>query len=135
MEKAFPRLHVDEVELEKTIEISGHRPGAIVRYGFADAVYGDLVFEFKRILDSSSVSKGESELSKYLIALPLSEQRFGLLTDGETVRVYAIRDRELQHLDTFTFARDIALRFGVRSPVFGASLRSLEIWWKCIECP
>ena len=101
---AFPRIDADEFDLERSISLSSHGAGAIVRYGFADAVYGDLIFEFKRTLDAASIAKGESELEKYIKAQYEPESRFGLLTEGQNVRVYALRDAKFQLLDTFILA-------------------------------
>ncbi len=58
LSKAFPDIQTEEVDLEKTIKLPMRVPGAIVRHGFMDAVYGDLVFEFKQKLDKFSRSKG-----------------------------------------------------------------------------
>jgi hypothetical protein len=152
--QAFPGLQASEINLEQHIPLSAHSAGAEIQHGFADAVYGKLIFEFKRALDEASRAKGEGELKKYLSALPDPERHFGLLTDGETVRVYDLRESELNllddfkleaekaddaylRLDTYLFhaqgirpnARDVALRFGERSPVFWGSYRLLHRLW------
>ncbi len=155
---AFPGLQSSAIDLEKHISLSTHGAGAEIHHGFADAVYGKLIFEFKRTLDDASRAKGENELEKYLSALPDPEQHFGLLTDGEMVRVYDLRESELHlldefkleaekgddaylRLDTYLFqaqgirptARDVALRFGERSPVFWGSYRLLHRLWSQVH--
>jgi len=154
LSNAFPGLQSSAIDLEKHISLATHSAGAEIHHGFADAVYGKLIFEFKRTLDKASRAKGEGELKKYIAALPDPERHFGLLTDGETVRVYDLREADLHllddfrleaqqaddaylRLDTYLFhaqgirptARDVALRFGERSPVFWGSYRLLHRLW------
>ena len=154
LSQAFPGLQASEINLEQHISLSAHSAGAEIQHGFADAVYGKLIFEFKRTLDDAARVKGEGELKKYLAALPDPERHFGLLTDGETVRVYDLHESALNlldnfkleaekaddaylRLDTYLFqaqglrptARDVALRFGERSPVFWSSYRLLRRLW------
>ncbi|MFA0750403.1 MAG: hypothetical protein SLRJCFUN_000806, partial [Candidatus Fervidibacter sp.] len=147
---AFPRLSAaDPFWLEK------HIPAMRVRGGFADTLYGDLIFEFKRRLDDASRRKGQEELQRYLSNQTPPDQYFGILTDGETLEVYALRDGELTKvdelkldaekadecllwLDCYLFheknlvptANDVALRFGERSPTFWHSLRLLRGAWQ-----
>lgn len=154
LEDAFPGLEFEDLNLEQSVQIAGHGSGAKIQHGFIDAVYGELIFEFKRTLDEASRQKGESELAKYLANLPNPEGHFGLLSDGENVRAYALRNNYIASLDAFTLseaqaddaqlrldtylfhakqqtpnAKDIALRFGEKSPVFWASLRTLRHLW------
>lgn len=156
--EGFPGLIFEDLNLEQAIQIAGHASGAKVQHGFIDAVYGELIFEFKRTLEQASQEKGESELGRYLANLPNSEGYFGLLTDGEIIRAYAMRNNGLTHLDTFVLteseaedaqlrldtylfhakgqtpnAKDIALRFGEKSPVFWASLQSLRHLWERVK--
>jgi hypothetical protein len=158
LEDAFPGLQFEELNLEQSVQITGHGSGAKIQHGFIDAVYGELIFEFKRALDETSQQKGESELAKYIANLPNSEGHFGLLTDGETVRAYALRNNYITPLDTFVLsdaqaddaqlrldtylfhakgqtpnAKDIALRFGEKSPVFWASMRTLRNLWEKVK--
>ncbi|MEW6250595.1 MAG: N-6 DNA methylase [Planctomycetota bacterium] len=157
---AFPRIRASEINLEQSIQLPSHAPGLSVRHAFADAVYGDLIFEFKRTLDERSRANGESELAKYLDSLGGTLRQLGLLTDGYRVRVYLMRagpepaaerlelhddfffdpddaDDVFLRLDVYLFhaehqsptARDIALRFGDRSPVFAGSFRTLRAAW------
>ena len=52
---AFPRLSLAEpFVLEK------HIPALRVRGGFADALYGDLIFEFERRLDDANERKAKA---------------------------------------------------------------------------
>jgi hypothetical protein len=155
---AFPDVRAEEINLEKRIQLPAYSAGARIQHGFMDAVYGYLIFEFKRSLDKASQAKGEDEIEKYIVALDDPERHFGLLTDGENVRVYAWRDSKLDRLDQFVLtkdqaddahlrldtylfqaknikptARDIALRFGERSPVFWGSYRVLRSLWSKIS--
>jgi len=147
---AFPRLSLAEpFVLEK------HIPALRVRGGFADALYGDLIFEFERRLDDTKRAEGISQLTRYLSNQEHPDRFFGILTDGETLEVYALRDGELAKvdelkldaekadecrlwLDCYLFhekhlvptANDITLRFGERSPTFWHSLRLLRSAWQ-----
>lgn len=153
---AFPSVNSNEIDLERHIPLPSHTAGAILKHGFADAVYGDIIFEFKKKLDINSAMKGKYELQKYLLAFNDSITRFGLLTDGEQIQAYVLRDSTIEQLDTFNLrkdntndiylrldtylfqekgvipdAKDIALRFGEKSPVFWASYSKLhELWIK-----
>jgi len=153
---AFPRLSAAEpFWLEK------HIPALRVRGGFADTLYGDLIFEFKRRLDDASRRKGQEELQRYLSNQTPPDRYFGILTDGEMLEVYALRDGELTKvdelkldaekadechlwLDCYLFheknlvptANDVALRFGERSPTFWHSLRLLRsVWQRAKDTP
>ncbi|MEN3027284.1 MAG: N-6 DNA methylase, partial [Chlorobiota bacterium] len=153
LQTAFPKLSAAQ-----PIQLEQHVPGLSVRGGFADAIYGDLIFEFKRKLDDQTRSAGQQQLQRYLAAQPQPEHRFGILTDGETLEVYVLRDGQLQELDQcrldagradecrlwldcYLFhekqlrptARDIALRFGERSPTFQGSLRLLNKAWQRLK--
>jgi hypothetical protein len=147
---AFPRLSLaDPIVLEK------HIPALRVRGGFADALYGDLIFEFKRGLDNNKCAEGRDELERYLNNQKYPDRFFGLLTDGETLQVYALRDGKLAQvdelrldasradhchlwLDCYLFhekhleptANDITLRFGEHSPTFWQSRRVLDNVWQ-----
>lgn len=149
---AFPNIPTaEEMLLEKRI------PALRVRGGFADILYGDLILEFKRRLEDASRREGKEELARYLLNQPHPERYFGILTDGETLEVYAIRDDRLTDtpidtlrlsadeaercklwLDCYLFhekrlvptANDVALRFGERSPTFWQSIRILEQLWQ-----
>jgi len=54
---AFPRINAEIIELEHYV------PGVRVKGGFIDALYGDLIFEFKRKLDSASHDEGKGQLA------------------------------------------------------------------------
>lgn len=158
LDDAFSGLQFEDLNLEQAVQIAGHGSGAKIQHGFIDAVYGELIFEFKRTLDEASQQKGESELAKYLANLPNSEGHFGLLTDGENIRAYALRNNYITLVDAFTLSesesddaqlridtylfhakgqtpnsKDIALRFGEKSPVFWASLRTLRHLWEKVK--
>jgi len=147
---AFPRL-----EQPHPIELEKHIPALRVRGGFADALYGDLIFEFKKILDGSARADGLEELGRYIRNQKHPERFLGILTDGQNLEVYALRNASLDKvdelllsadraedaklwLDCYLFheknlvptANDVALRFGDRSPTFWRSLRVLESLWR-----
>ena len=147
---AFPRLQqVEPILLEK------HIPALRVRSGFADALYGDLIFECKRRLDDQSRPVGQEELTRYVRNQQHPDKYLGILTDGELLEVYAVHDDQLAKidelrlgagsaeaaglwLDCYLFhekhltptANDVALRFGERSPTFRQSLWLLEQLWR-----
>ncbi|HEY7425988.1 MAG TPA: hypothetical protein VH682_17290, partial [Gemmataceae bacterium] len=147
---AFPELdRAEPILLEK------HIPALRVRGGFADALFGDLIFECKKRLDDPSRTDGKEELSRYLGNQEHPERYLGILTDGETLEVYALRGEQLDRvdelrleaeragearlwLDCYLFhekqltptANDVALRFGERSPTFWHSQRILQTLWE-----
>lgn len=146
---AFPNLgQAEPILLEK------HVPAVRVRGGFADALYGDLIFECKRRLDDASRATGQEELTRYLRNQRHPERFLGILTDGETLEVYALREDKLAPVDQLVLAADhadevrlwldcylfhekhlvptaadVALRFGERSPTFWHSIRVLQELW------
>lgn len=105
--QAFPSVSSDDIDLERHLKLPVQGAGARIRHGFVDAVYGDLIFEFKRELDATSRAQGESELAKYLDALPHSDRRLGVLSDGILFRVYSFQEgteppvQRLQFRDEF----------------------------------
>lgn len=132
--KAFD-LPLEEVELEKGVKAAKIR-------GRIDALYKDIVFEFKRNLDNER-EKGKKELTNYLGSLQKDGTYFGVLTDGVIFEIYNLRDENLEKIDevdlnklspkdTFLWfdcflfsakeqlptSEDIIRRFGARSPVF-----------------
>ncbi|MDW8319827.1 MAG: N-6 DNA methylase [Armatimonadota bacterium] len=154
---SFLRSVFPDIQTAESILLEKHVPALRVRGGFADVLYSDLILEFKRRLDDSSRREGAEELSRYLLNQPHPERYFGILTDGETLEVYAIRDDRLTTspidtlrlsienadrcklwLDCYLFhekrlpptANDVALRFGEHSPVFWQSIRILASLWQ-----
>jgi len=148
--QAFPKL-----ELAEPIQLERHIPAAKVRAGYADVLYGDLIFECKRRLDDASRADGKEELTRYIGNQKHPERYFGILTDGESLEVYALRDENLADvdqlrlsvpesarcqtwLDCYLFhekslpptADDVALRFGEHSPTFLSSFRILQGLWR-----
>jgi type I restriction-modification system DNA methylase subunit len=153
LRQAFPRLtRAESLELEKYI------PGLRVRGGFADILYEDLIFEFKRRLEPDSLIKeAERQLERYLRNQPAPERFFGMLTDGVKIWVYALRDGNLERIDQITLdgsspekarfckiwldsylfherlvpptTEDIVRRFGEHSPTFHQGMRVLKSLW------
>ncbi len=140
--KSFKVDPVD-IELERGIK------GAKLR-GSIDALYQDIVFEFKRDLKLER-EKGKEELERYLRSLGDKQVFFGVLTDGLTFEVYLLQDDALRKIDeisldrlpvndaflwfdAFLFSekelaptsRDVVKRFGDTSPVFNSSFYSLS---------
>ncbi|TRZ48678.1 MAG: hypothetical protein D4S01_09895 [Dehalococcoidia bacterium] len=138
--KAFG-VRYEEFELEKGVKVAKVR-------GFIDALYQDIVFEFKRDLDTER-EKGLAELKGYLQSLR-DETYFGVLTDGLLFEVYILKENRLDKIDSvflktlspedafiwfdaFLFSekeitptsQDIVKRFGDTSAVFNSSLRKL----------
>ncbi len=156
--KAFPSIKVNEIDFETFIPEIPHSAGAVVSYGFADVMYQDLIFEIKRNLNNQAILKGESELLRYINSLENSNECFGFLTDGKHIRIYRLTESKLIMIDEFQLSRethedsflrldaylfqsknskptakDIALRFGEKSPVFLSSMRVLEECWEQIK--
>jgi len=140
--KSFKVDPVD-VELERGIR------GAKLR-GSIDALYQDIVFEFKRDLKLER-EKGKEELERYLRSLGDKQVFFGVLTDGLTFEVYLLQDNALRKIDDINLDRlpvndaflwfdaflfsekelaptsqDVVKRFGDTSPVFNSSFHSLS---------
>lgn len=132
----------EEFELEKGIRAAKVR-------GFIDALFQDIVFEFKRDLEAER-EVGRRELTDYLSSLK-NGTYFGILTDGLLFEVYALREDRLEEIekvslktlstedafswfDHFLFSvkeivpssQDIVKRFGPRSPVFLSSFQKLR---------
>jgi hypothetical protein len=153
LREAFPRLKEPErLELEKYI------PALQVRGGFADVLYEDLIFEFKRQLTPAVIEEAKPQLQRYLLNLPQPEKYFGILTDGLRLEVYALRDGELTRIDSLKLeanspeeiatckgrldaylfheqrlsptTEDIVRRFGEHSPTFHQGLRILRVLWQ-----
>jgi hypothetical protein len=126
-----------EVELEKGIK------GTKLR-GSIDALYQDIVFEFKRDLRIER-DKGKEELERYLRSFGNKQVYFGVLTDGLMFEAYLLQDEGLAKIDevnlgklspedsflwfdAFLFSerglaptsQDVVKRFGDTSPVFGS---------------
>jgi type I restriction-modification system DNA methylase subunit len=140
LSKAFD-VEYDEIELEKGIQIAKVK-------GYIDALYQDVVFEFKRDL-ATEREKGLLELDGYIKSLSGSTY-FGILTDGVIFEVYALKDSKLTKIDSISIktispesafiwfdaflfsekeitptSQDIVKRFGDTSAVFNSSLRKL----------
>jgi len=132
----------EEFELEKGIKAAKVR-------GFIDALFQDIVFEFKRDLDAEREA-GKRELTDYLTSLR-DGTYFGVLTDGLFFEVYILRENRLEKIDSISLrtlpsedafswfdgflfsvkelapsSRDIVKRFGPRSPVFLSSFQKLK---------
>ncbi|MBI4340077.1 MAG: SAM-dependent DNA methyltransferase [Chloroflexi bacterium] len=118
--------------------------------GFIDALYQDIIFEFKRDMRAER-DKGKEELARYLTSLGDSQVYFGVLTDGVTFEVYILRGGSLERVDkvnleqmtaedafswfdSFLFTekqlaptpKDVLRRFGDSSSVFNSSLQRLS---------
>ncbi|GBD11748.1 hypothetical protein HRbin23_01425 [bacterium HR23] len=143
---AFPSLEANEVELERHLTALGVR-------GYIDALYRDIVFEFKRNLEEER-AKGLEELGRYLSAQREPQRYLGILTDGQAFQVYVLRDGRLDRAYEFRLeadkpqegwlwlegllfsqkqvvptTQDVVRRFGERSAVFSqARLRLWEMW-------
>ena len=132
-----------DVELEKGIT------GATLR-GSIDALYQDIIFEFKRNLRLEK-DKGKEELERYIRSLGNKQIYFGVLTDGLDFEAYLLQEEGLTKIDeanleklaiedafiwfdAFLFSKrelvptsqDMVKRFGDTSPVFNSSLYRLN---------
>ncbi len=102
LEKLFPQIELQEIELEKYIR------GIRAKSGYADAIVGHIIFEFKRKLDEHSRNVGKEELKKYIKNQERPESVFGFLTDGKVFEVYALKGEELEKLSEFRIEEDKA---------------------------
>lgn len=150
-------IEAADVDVEQYLQIAGKQVSAAgvarIRKGWIDAVFRDLVFEFKRDL-AAEAAEGLRELRDYLSTLPNGTSCVGLLTDGLTFRAYVLDDTQpnglrqtdsidlaaapshvaYQWLDAYLLrqrnlaptAADIVQRFGVLSPTFIAAARLLR---------
>ena len=140
--KSF-KVDPTDVELEKGIK------GTKLR-GSIDALYQDIVFEFKRDLKLEG-EKGREELERYLRSLGNTQVFFGVLTDGLVFEAYLLEDDRLTNIDQVNLERlsvedayiwfdaflfsekelaptsqDVVKRFGDTSPVFNSSFHGLS---------
>lgn len=146
-----------EIEIEQYIQIKGQqvpmKGTARIRKGWIDAVFQDLIFEFKKDLKREEAD-GLRELLDYLTTIPNGEACVGLLTDGFQFVAYVLDatqadglratdridlekvtpDVAFLWLDAYLFsqkqqvptAADIVRRFGLTSPTFAAASRVLR---------
>jgi len=141
-----------------TSEIPLETPTQIVRTqvtkkGYIDALFGDVIFEFKKDLTvTRDLPKWREQLREYLVSRrkDTKQEYIGILTDTLRFEVHYLEDDELVpikdfaldesdpeaafiHLDTYLFsqkqivptARDIVARFGSDSPTFKALNKQL----------
>jgi len=132
----------EEFELEKGVKAAKVR-------GFIDALFQDIVFEFKRDIDTEREA-GKRELADYLESIR-DGTHFGVLTDGLLFEVYILRENRLEKIDSISLktfssedafswfdrflfsvkelvpsSQDVVKRFGPRSPVFLSSFQKLK---------
>ncbi len=146
-----------DVEVEKYIQIANQqipvRGIARIRKGWIDAVFHDLIFEFKRDLKKEEAD-GLRELRDYLSTISNGSECIGLLTDGLTFTAYmldASQPHSLRQIDSVNLeiaspnvaylwfdayllrqsnvpptSADIVHRFGLNSPTFVTAARTLR---------
>ena len=128
----------EDIELEHHITMT-----RVQKHGYVDALFGDLLIEFKRNIRTDLDAKID-QLKDYMRDMPELHRYIGMLTDGVNFRTYVLDDaegvREVDQfnivntaadavylwLDSYLFSRsniepttdDIVQRFGVKSPVF-----------------
>ncbi len=146
-----------DIEVEQYIRIAGQQVPvqgvARIRKGWIDAVFHDLIFEFKRDLKKEE-TEGLRELRDYLSTIYHGADCFGLLTDGilftayvlENGQAHGLRKIDSINLETSTphtaylwfdayllrqsnippTSADIVRRFGLISPTFVVAARTLH---------
>ena len=86
-------IKLADIEIEQYIQIKGQqvplKGTARVRKGWIDAVFKDLIFEFKRDLRREEAD-GLRELRDYLTTIPNGEASVGLMTDGLQFVAYVL---------------------------------------------
>lgn len=156
LQKAFG-IDPSDIEVERYIQIANRqipvKGMARIRKGWIDAVFNDLIFEFKRDLTKEE-TEGLRELYDYLSSIPKGNECIGLLTDGLIFTAYmldASQPKHLQKIDTINLgaatpnlayiwldayllrqsntpptSADIVRRFGLFSPTFVATVQPLH---------
>ena len=148
-----------DIEIEKYIQIPNQQSQvelkgiARIRKGWIDAIFRDLVFEFKRDLKKEEAD-GLRELRDYLSTIPRGAECVGLLTDGLKFIAYVLDDSQpyrLRKIDDINLetalpnvaymwldayllrqsnvpptSADIVRRFGLTSPTFVTAVRTLR---------
>ncbi len=139
-------IESEAVDVEKFLRIDARKKGWI------DALFRDLVFEFKRDFERERAD-GLRELYDYLRTLKRGAESVGLLTDGLRFEVYTLSGDKLIEkpvdvidlgkvdaetaflwLDAYLFSQkqapptsaDIVRRFGSQSPTFQAAAKTLR---------
>ena len=156
LDKAFG-IDLSQVEREQYIQLHGQQVKmagtARIRKGWIDAIFRDLIFEFKRDL-KRELAEGLRELQDYLSNTPDGDRCVGLLTDGLKFTAYVLDDGEpggLREVDALDLEKtapavaqswldayllrqqsvsptsaDIVRRFGLRSPTFATAAHLLR---------
>ncbi len=156
LQKAFD-IELSDIEVERYVQIANQQVPvkgiARIRKGWIDAVFNDLIFEFKRDLVKEE-AEGLRELRDYLSTLPNGNECIGLLTDGLFFIAYVLDVSQPHHLrkidainlegvapqlaylwldayllrqsNTPPTSADIVRRFGLLSPTFVASSKPLR---------
>ena len=146
-----------DVEIEKYIQVAHQQVPvtglARIRKGWIDAIFRDLIFEFKRDLKKEEAD-GLRELRDYLSTIPNGDECVGLLTDGLTFITYVLDDSQplgLRRIDSMNLetaapqvaylwldayllrqsnvpptSADIVRRFGLNSPTFVTAAHTLR---------
>ncbi|MBI1282487.1 MAG: N-6 DNA methylase, partial [Anaerolineaceae bacterium] len=151
IQNAF-EVETQDFRLEQAILI-----GNVQRKGYMDALFGDLIFEFKRQLTADA----RNQLLDYLRSQTDGREHIGILTDGLMFEVHILEKNELRQIDSFdletadaesAFTRldkylfsqenvaptsdDVVQRFGSSSPTFNKAFQSLgELFSKVKDQP
>jgi len=94
-------LEANAIERERFI-FQAH----VKRKGYLDALFGDLIFEFKRKLEDTTAARDREQLLDYLVSLAHERDYVGVLTDSLTFEVFALQDGNLKMLDRFELKED-----------------------------
>jgi hypothetical protein len=132
-------VEADAFNREKVINMAN-----VQRKGYLDALFGELIFEFKRTLDKN-IERSRQQLGDYLTTLSSGKTQspIGILTDGINFEVNILVDGQLHQTDSFNLettspeqafvrldaylfsqnnvsptADDVVKRFGGSSPTF-----------------
>jgi hypothetical protein len=144
LQEAFG-ISLGDVTLEQPVRLDRDQ-----RQGFIDALFGDLVFEFKRNLQAEPTAPRD-QLAGYLRERGKDRPHIGVLTDGILFEFHTLEGDGLRLLDQFDLEKedaeavflrldaylfsqtqvpptseDIVRRFGGDSPTFQAAFRELK---------
>ena len=90
-------MNYEDIELEHHITMT-----RVQKHGYVDALFGDLLIEFKRNI-KTDLGSNVDQLRDYMRDMPELHRYIGMLTDGVNFRTYVLDDaEEAKEVDSFT---------------------------------
>ena len=81
-------VNYEDIELEHHVTMS-----KVQKYGYIDALLGDLIIEFKRDI-KTDIGANIDQLRNYMRDMPELHRYIGMLTDGIDFRTYVLDDTQ-----------------------------------------